>query len=69
MKHIYVVINHTENDKNFATADTIRVGTNLMALYECRNVNIVHLCETRMQAERIALEWNKSYKANGTYMF
>lgn len=69
MKHIYVVINRTENGKNFATADTIRTGTNLMALYERCNINIVHLCESRMQAEMIAVEWNKSYEANGTYMF
>jgi hypothetical protein len=70
MKKIYIVFNITENGKNYAFVDTIRAGENLLVHIERhKNCNICHLCETRKQAEFLAIHWNACYKANGTYLF
>jgi len=66
MKRIFVVFSQEQNGKYFAVADTIRTGENLIAYCRRYNSNICHLCESRKQAEQIALEWNESYKRNGT---
>lgn len=70
MKRIYIAISITENGKQYAFAETIRTGENLLT-YTKRHKNAVifHLCESRIQAEETALRWNATYKANGVYMF
>ena len=68
MKNIFVVyVNTNKEGKNFAIAETIKVGENLMAILKRYNSNIVHLCETRQHAEQTAILWNDAYKVNGTY--
>ncbi len=69
MKMIFVVIAQEQNGKYFAVADTIRTGENLTAYIKRYNSEVCHLCESRKQAEEIAAEWNRSYKANGTNLF
>ena len=69
MKKIYMVIPETENGKYYAFAETIKTGENLKPFINRYNANIFHLCETRKQAEEIAVRWNAAYKANGTYLF
>ncbi len=69
MKKIFVVLVEQENNKFFAVADTIRTGENLAAYLQRYNSEICHLCESREQAEEIALDWNKAYKANNKNLF
>lgn len=60
----------TENGKHHVIADTIRTGESLLTILErYKNSDIVHLCESRRQADQLAIEWNKSYKANGTNLY
>lgn len=69
MKNIFIVFNVSENGKFFAIADTIRTGENLLAFCNRYKANIAHLCESRKQADEIALAWNKTYKENGTNLY
>lgn len=69
MKYIFVVYVREANGKYCAYADTIKAGENLVSHIERNAATVCHLCETRMQAESIALEWNETYKRNGTHMF
>ena len=69
MKMIFVVFSIEQDGKYYAVADTIRTGNNLLAYCARVNSSICHLCESRTQAEQIALAWNNSYKANGTALF
>ena len=69
MKRLYFVVNIIENGKRFAIAETVRTGTNLLPIIQKYNTDVVHLCETRTQAEQTAATWNESYKNNGTYLF
>ncbi len=69
MKMIYVVFNIEKDGKYHAFADTIRTGENLLSHVNRYHANVAHLCESRKQAEEIAVNWNNSYRENGTYMF
>ena len=68
MKKIFVVYSIEQDGKRYAIADTIRTGENLIPIIKRYNTDICHLCESRQQAEQIAIEWNESYKANCTYV-
>ena len=65
MKKIYVVIDKIMDGKHHVFADTIRTGENLVTYIDRFNCDICHLCESRIEAEKIALEWNKIYNAEG----
>lgn len=69
MKNIYVVIPITENGKFYAIAEKIKTGKNLIPFIKAYNTDIVHLCESRRQAETIAAHWNETFKNNGTHLF
>lgn len=69
MKNIFVVYSKTQDGKRYAYADTIRTGENLIPHIKRNAADVCHLCESRKQAEKIALDWNESYKANGTSLF
>lgn len=66
MKKIFVVFSIVQDGKRYAIADTIRTGENLKAHLSRYNCDVCHLCESRKEAEAIALAWNESYKANGS---
>lgn len=68
MKKIYITFSETKDGKNYAYADTIRAGENLMNFVR-PTTQIMHICETAIQAWFIAVEWNKAYINNGTYMY
>lgn len=68
MKNIFVVyVNTNIKGENFAIAETIRAGENLVAILKRYNSNIVTLCETRQHAKQTAILWNDAYKVNGTF--
>ena len=69
MKKIHVVFVITENGKHHAIANTIRAGENLTPFINRYKSNICHLCENALQAEQIALAWNKQYKENRTNLY
>lgn len=69
MKKIYVVYVITENGKHYAAADTIRTGENLKAYIARYNCDVCHLCESRSEAEQLAIFWNNSFISNGTNLY
>jgi len=69
MKSIFVVIDKEQDGKHFAFAETICTGENLVPFIERYKPCICHLCETRKQAEEIALHWNETYRQNGTNLY
>ena len=70
MKKYYYVISETENGKNYAFALTVDDSNNLLSIFRrYKHATIIHPCESRTKAEYIAVDWNASYKANGTYLF
>jgi hypothetical protein len=69
MKKIYIVIQIEENKKYYAFADAIRTGENLKPFIDRHKADIFHLCESRKQAEEIAMRWNATYKANNQFLF
>ena len=69
MRMIFVVVVTTENGKHYAIADTIAVGNNLIAILKRYNADICHLCESRREADELALKWNDAYRQNGTNLF
>lgn len=69
MKMIFVVFSVEQNGKYYAFADTIRTGENLKSHMSRYNGDICHLCESRKQAEEIALAWNAAYKKNNTNLY
>lgn len=69
MKMIFVVFSIEQGGKLYAVADAIRTGQNLTAYLQRYNSSVCHLCESRKEAEEIAMDWNESYKRNGTSLF
>lgn len=70
MKNIYLVFSETKDGKHYAHSETIRTGENLMNhIKRYPAADIIHVCETATQAAYLAVEWNQSYKDNGTYMY
>lgn len=69
MRMIFVVVVTTENGKHYACADTIAVGINLIPILESYKADICHLCESRREADELALKWNEEYRQNGTNLF
>ena len=66
MKLIFVVFVVERDGKYLALADTIRTGENLVSHCNRYNAKICHLCESRKQAEELAMAWEESYRKNGT---
>jgi hypothetical protein len=66
MKKIFVVFSMIQDGKRYAIADTIRTGENLLSYCKRYGADVCHLCESRQQAEQIALEWNNAHTASGT---
>ena len=60
MKLFFFVFSGERNGKKYSEPVTIKSGENLIPFIERYNAAIVHLCKTREEAERIALEWNKT---------
>lgn len=70
MKMIFVVYGiRTNQGKRYAIADTIKTGENLKTHCDRHATEIMHLCESRKQADETARAWNDAYKANGTYAY
>lgn len=70
MKKIYIAIQVEENQKYYAFADAIRTGENLKPFIKrYPNAVTLHLCESRKQAEEIAIQWNETAKNNKQYLF
>ena len=71
MKMIFVVYQiEDENGKYYAFADTIKTGQNLRNFIgKFRGEKVCHLCESRKQADELAIAWNETFKENGAYAF
>lgn len=66
---IFVVFSIKQDGKQYAIADTIKTGENLLSHCRRYNSDICHLCESRKEADQIAIEWNRAYKENDTSIF
>jgi hypothetical protein len=70
MKKIYIAIQVEEDKKYYTFADTIRTGEDLKSFIKrYPNAVALHLCESRKQAEEIAIQWNEISKNNKQYLF
>lgn len=69
MKKIYLVFVTQQGGKFHATAETIKTGNNLIPFIDRYNAVICHVCESATQAAFLAVEWNRSYKENGTNLY
>lgn len=65
--HSYVAVIRERDGKHFAFADTIRSGQNILCIIEGYKAKVVHLCNSRIEAENLALAWNTSFKENNTF--
>ena len=66
---IFVVFSVKQDGKRHAIADTIRTGENLLTFCVRYNADICHLCESRREADKLAIAWNRAYKENGTNLY
>ena len=55
MKKIYLAISVEENGKYYAFADTIKVGENLMVHVGRYKADVLHLCESKKEAEELVM--------------
>lgn len=70
MKKIFFVVVIEESGKFFAFANTVQVGQNLLGILDgIENKKIIHLCESREQAEELSIFWNDCFKQNKTYLY
>lgn len=70
MKSIFLVLTVDINEKHYSFVEVLRVGQNIKPLLErYQNIDCWHLCESRKQADELAIFWNNCYKNNGTYLY
>lgn len=68
MGKTFVVFSIARDGKRYAVADTIQAGENLLAHSRRYDADVCYLCKSRREAEQTAIDWNDSYKKNGTYL-
>ena len=85
MKNIYVAIQadytgekglisgrelNNGNNAFYAFVEVYRAGTNLVSALEMIGGLVsATVCESRKQADETVTEWNRVFRANGTYAF
>lgn len=70
MKKIFIAAIEEENGKYYSFVIPIKTGENIKPiLEEYKNVLVMHLCESRKQADDLVTTWNAAYRAYGRYMF
>jgi len=71
MKNYYLAINEEINGLRDAYVGQVSGSDNLIFYCEKRKregANVVMICETKKQAEKIVEEWNESYKSSGIHL-
>lgn len=70
MKNIFFAAITEENGKFYSFVVPVRTGENIKPILErYKNIPVLHLCESRKQADDLVTDWNEGYKANGKYIF
>lgn len=69
MKMIFVVFVIETEGKRYAIADTIKTGENLKAHCDRYGAEVMHLCESRKQADETARNWNQAYHENNKCVY
>lgn len=71
--YIWIVATDYDGDKPYYSKKFFSYAMRLSGGSELKGqldgVKHAHLCGTKKEAYRLANLWNKSYKANGTYMY
>lgn len=65
MKKIFLACIHEENGKFYAYVEPIKTGENLNNYLN--REKIMHLCESRKQADQLVTAWNCGFRQNKTY--
>lgn len=68
-KTLYIVVDVSENSKNYAYMLKTSACNNLVSLLSIPGIRSANVCDTKKQAAEIVAAWNAAYKENGTYMF
>lgn len=69
MKKFYFVVSEEIDGRRGAYVEGVAYGANICGRWTASRFEIVHPCNTKKEAERIADEWNKGYKKSGIYLF
>jgi hypothetical protein len=70
MKNFYYLASRTENGKYYAFVIKTSGSDNLLYEFsQYAGLKTIIPCKTKKEAELMAIEWNASYMANGTYLF
>ena len=69
MKKCFIVFVTEKDAKYYAFAETIKTGENLIPFCKRYKAITAHLCETRTQADGLAVAWNRAYRKNGTNLY
>ena len=69
MKKFYIVVQITENNKNYAYVITVSESDNLLSKLKILNIKSANIFATKKRAYEVAERWNACFKANGTYYF
>ena len=69
-KYVWYVITSCIDGKRYAHAFRLRMNQNIASFVkDYKGIESMNACETKKIAVTTAEAWNKSFKANGTYMF
>ena len=71
MKNFYCAISEQIGDYRNAYVGQFSSSDNLLKFCERRQrkgAQVVMVCESKKQAERIVEEWNETYKSDGTHL-
>jgi hypothetical protein len=65
-KGIYFAAVEKHAEKYIASLKVIYTGTNAANINAACRYNVLHLCESKKQAESLISAWNDQFKKNGT---
>lgn len=70
MKHFYIAITVTENDRYYSYILKVSELDNLCSkLNRINGLKTANIFSTKKKAAEVVERWNANYKLNGTYMF
>lgn len=73
VKNFHFAVVWEDKGKRCAYRLKMNEDTNILSRIDqmraSNNIEAIHICGTKTQAEGFVNSWNEAYRANGTYMF
>lgn len=69
MKYFYFAVTIEENEKYYAYMLKLSSFDNVLSKLKIKGILHANIFNTKKEAAATVEAWNKSYKANGTYLF